>query len=70
MREFGFEHECLTKGSASWEKMSVCPASLNEVRKKGRHGAFTRQWDDGAALHGEEPIAEIAQPRNNVATSC
>lgn len=70
MREFGFEHKRLTNGSASCETMSACSAPLNEACKEGRHGAFTGQWDDGAALHGEESIAKIAQPWNNIATSC
>lgn len=33
-------------------------------------GHLPDKWVDGAALHGEESIAEIAQPRNNIATSC
>lgn len=33
-------------------------------------GHFTGQWYDGAALHGEESVAEIAEPWNNIAASC
>lgn len=70
MRDFGFEHERLADGSASCETRSASSTLLDEMLRDGRHGAFTGQWYNGAALHGEEPVAEIAQAWNNIATSC
>lgn len=70
MREFGFERERLAHGLVNCETVLAGSISLNEGWKEESHRAITDNNMTAQALHGEESIAEIAQPRNNIATSC